>query len=597
MKALWLAMAAAMGMAQAAPVKVELKKTTDGWQMLRGGKPYRIKGAGGGGSMQLLKSLGGNSNRTWGVEEAGALLDEAQRQGMTVCVGIWLAHLEHGMDWNDPEQVYAQQERVREAVLKFRDHPALLMWCLGNEMEGHGNHAAIWSAINNMAAMAKRLDPNHPTMTIIAELGDAKVRNIHRLCPDIDIVGVNSYGGASSVPDRYRAQGGTKPIVLTEFGPPGQWESGKTAWDAPMEMTSDEKADWYRRGYEAFEREPLSLGSYAFLWGHKMEATPTWFGMLLPDGSRLASADTMSGLWTGKPPANRCPVIRRLTVDAAEVEPGATVTATLDASDREGDTLKAEWVLLREAGSYHADGRSEAELPSFPEAIVSADAKGAKVAMPKDPGGYRLYTYVRDGKGGAATANVPVLVRGEAKPPETPKAALPLTVYDEAGRAGAPYAPSGWMGNAGAMKVREDCPDGPFAGRTCIRVDYTAAGDWAGVLWQSPANDWGDRAGGWNLTGARRLAFRCRGAKGGEVVSFQVGGIGKDKEFHDTTLAKLEDVRLTAEWQEYRINLAGQDLSRIKTGFGWVVRGQGSPVTFYLDDIRYEQDDTGANDE
>jgi hypothetical protein len=150
-----------------------------------------------------------------------------------------------------------------------------------------------------------------------------------------------------------------------------------------------------------------------------MEATPTWFGMLLPDGSRLAAADTMSGLWTGRPPANRCPVIRKLSVDAAKVAPGATVTATLDGTDPEGDPLKAEWVLLREAGSYYADGRPESELPAFPAAIISGDATGARIAMPKDPGGYRLYAYLRDGKGGAATANVPLLVKGEAKAQET----------------------------------------------------------------------------------------------------------------------------------------------------------------------------------
>jgi hypothetical protein len=34
--------------------------------------------------------------------------------------------------------------------------------------------------------------------------------------------------------------------------------------------------------------------------------------------------------------------------------------------------------------------------------------------------------------------------------------------------------------------------------------------------------------------------------------------------------------------------LSGLDLSRIITGFAWVVAGQGAPVTFYLDDVRYE---------
>ena len=56
--------------------------------------------------------------------------------------------------------------------------------------------------------------------------------NLHRLCPDIDIVGINSYGGAASVPERYRKAGGTKPYILTEFGPPGRWEIEATAWGA-----------------------------------------------------------------------------------------------------------------------------------------------------------------------------------------------------------------------------------------------------------------------------------------------------------------------------------------------------------------------------
>jgi len=46
-------------------------------------------------------------------------------------------------------------------------------------------------------------------------------------------------------------------------------------------------------------------------------------------------------------------------------------------------------------------------------------------------------------------------------------------------------------------------------------------------------------------------------------------------------------VRLTDKWHKLRIPLNGRDLSRIKTGFGWSLAGQGKPVTFYLDNIRY----------
>jgi hypothetical protein len=47
-------------------------------------------------------------------------------------------------------------------------------------------------------------------------------------------------------------------------------------------------------------------------------------------------------------------------------------------------------------------------------------------------------------------------------------------------------------------------------------------------------------------------------------------------------------VKLTSDWREYSLDLSGKDLTRIKTGFCWVAAGQGAPVTFFLDDIRYE---------
>ena len=107
---------------------------------------FFIKGAGGDGSKTLLKELGGNSFRTWGVDDStGKLLDEAQRLGLKVTLGIWLGHKEHGFDYSNADQVAEQIEAVRNAVQKYRNHPALLMWALGNEMEGDGNSAAIWS--------------------------------------------------------------------------------------------------------------------------------------------------------------------------------------------------------------------------------------------------------------------------------------------------------------------------------------------------------------------------------------------------------------------------------------------------------------------
>lgn len=165
---------------------------------------------------------------------------------------------------------------------------------------------------------------------------------------------------------------------------------------------------------------------------------------------------------------------------------------------------------------------------------------------------------------------------------------LPFVVFEERGSTNNHYAPSGWMGNAKGITADEGCTNNPHAGKTCLRYTYSGVDDWAGVAWQDPANDWGEQAGGWNLTGAKQLKFWARGERGGETISFKFGILGADKKYSDTSMGAISDVKLTKEWAEYTIDLSGKDLTRIKTGFVWSVAGQGSPVVFFLDDIRFE---------
>lgn len=580
---------------RAQAVKVELRQDAEGgFTLVRGGEPYFIQGAGGGASKSLLKEMGGNSFRTWGVgDETQALLDEAHRLGLTVAVGFWLGHERHGFNYNDQQAVARQFEQCKQAVQKYKDHPAVLMWSIGNEMEGYeaGNNPRIWAAVQEIAAMCKQLDPNHPTMTVIAEIGGEKVQSINKWCPDIDIIGINSYGGGPSLADRYRKIGGTKPFVVTEFGPAGTWEVGTNGWGVPIEPTSTAKADAYRATYEKTilaERGRLCLGSYAFTWGSKQEATATWFGLILPGGQRVEATDTLYELWTGKKPANRCPTIQPLKVDGfARVAPGETVRVSTEIKDPDGDKLKIEWGLTKDFAQYHTGGDAVAAPPSYPDAILKQGESTVEVKMPEHGGGYFLYCFVTDDHNGAAVANVPLFVTGgEELTPAATKAQLPLILYGDGSTT--PYIPSGWMGNTAAIEMEGRHADNPRSGEHCLRVRYRAADNWGGVIWQNPANDWGDAPGGYDLRGAKALTFWARGDQGGEKVNFVMGVLGGDKKFRDSASAEMKDVQLTKEWKQYRIDLAGKDLSCIKTGFGWSLAGQGQPVTFYLDDIRFE---------
>lgn len=156
------------------------------------------------------------------------------------------------------------------------------------------------------------------------------------------------------------------------------------------------------------------------------------------------------------------------------------------------------------------------------------------------------------------------------------------------------FAPSGWMGDYRDIRFDDHWqPQGKKNAKTVIRIVYTAEGKqgngWTGIYWQNPPNNWGNRPGGFNLNGMKKLVFKARGEKGGErVEEFKVGGIGGD--YADSGSAEIGPVALTKDWKLYEISLAGQELSSITGGFCWTVSRESNPngAIFYLDDMRFE---------
>ncbi len=445
---------------------VKVARTNEGYTLLRNGEPYVIKGAGGRSRMEALKAAGGNSLRTWRPNRLRPSLDQAHELGLTMTVGLWMGHERHGHSYDDPAFVQRMHDAARAAVLELKDHPAVLMWGIGNEMEGDGRNPKVWQAVNDIARMIKSIDPNHPCMTVIAGTGHGKVRRFVEHCPDIDVLGVNAYGDLSRIPDALARQGWDKPYVITEFGPYGWWQREETSWGAELEPTSTQKAATYLESYQAAVlAQPHScFGAYAFLWGDKQEHTHTWFGMFLPTGERTAAVDAMTKVWTGAWPANRAPEIRDLTVTRADgpasghpdeqshgqVEaarhgpaeeagdgtpqskaggttegggngaakrpehiypPGTRLVCRVDAGDPNGDPLRIKWEVWAESTDKREGGDRE-EIPAqYPDAVVEAKGPEATVVLPERAGGYRVFVYVFDDEDYAATANVPVRVR------------------------------------------------------------------------------------------------------------------------------------------------------------------------------------------
>lgn len=394
--------------------RVAVVQTAEGFGLDVDGERFFIRGAGGQSRLGLLAASGANSIRTWGADGLGDVLDRAHANGLKVTAGIWLRHPRHGFDYSDAEAVRAQLEMVERVVLRHRDHPALLMWGVGNEVELMWDADEVFPHVNDAAALIKRLDPDHPTMVVIAGAAQEKIEAYLRHCTDADVLGVNSYGEIGSVAEDLLRFGYSGPYVVTEFGPRGHWETAAADWGAPIEASSAEKAEMYQRAYESavLGAPTRCLGSYAFLWGDKQETTATWFGLLLPTGERTQACDVLQELWTGVEPESRSPVVRGIESELAlaRVPAGGVFAAKVLATDPDRDDLACDWAVVEETRDRRFGGDREERPPEVPGSIMSTDGLAATVRVPEAGGAYRLFVTVRDGRGNAGTANVPFFV-------------------------------------------------------------------------------------------------------------------------------------------------------------------------------------------
>ena len=407
--------------AEESPVRIEVRGSAGAYALYRGGEPYAIRGAGVGNASDLasLARHGGNSARTWAVGD-GTMLDRAAELGLTVALCLDLARERHGFDYGDAAAVAEQLERVRAEVLAHRNHPALLFWIIGNELNHDFRHPGVYDAVNDISRMIHRLDPNHPTTTATAGLDASLLRVLEERAPDLDFLSVQLYGGLPGLPAVLAQVPSRWPVMVTEWGTIGHWEVPVTPWGAPLEPSSTAKARLYRKGHEQV-LEPMAgriIGDYAFLWGQKQERTPTWYGLLAADGRRTEAVDVLEHIWTGAWPSNRAPRLLELELDGkgaadhVRLVAGSEYGAQVAADDPEGDALRVEWIVMRESEATQAGGDAETVPETVAHVAAQPGQAGVTLRAPEDPGAYRLFVYVGDGRGAVAHANVPFLVAG-----------------------------------------------------------------------------------------------------------------------------------------------------------------------------------------
>ena len=410
---------AALTVGRAQVPEVTISKDSSGWTLLRHGEIHPVLGAGAKANFELLQSSGANSIRLWSTNKS-ALLDSAHARGMSVMLGLYLRPERTGMDYNDVHAVEGQLVELKQEILKYKDHPALLLWGIGNEVDLQYTNTRVWDSVEALAKFIHQVDPHHPTSTVLAGIDPAKIHMVRTHCPNVDVLGVNAYGSIEKLPLNLRRFGWEKPYLVTEWGVNGPFEAPKTAWGAKKEPPGGVKAATRLRRFEEIIAADSArcLGSYCFLWGQKQESTATWHGLFLSDGQPTDGVDAMHHAWTGEWPTTRAPGIVDLKLNGKGwrkdhvVQAGEVLRLEVEVEDHGAD-VRWTCALFPESTSTKTGGDRQASLKEIPASFKVSPGPVVEFIAPQQPGAYRVFVRACNTTDQCSSANLPLFVSAQ----------------------------------------------------------------------------------------------------------------------------------------------------------------------------------------
>lgn len=419
---------------------VQVKALGSGYQLYRNGKPYVVKGASvvDMDMLRAIKAAGGNSIRLYDTHNAGPILDSAHKLGLTVTLGLKLKQARREMDYGDDAAVALQFAELKKEVLRYKDHPALLMWAIGNETTLFIPHyyrnffalRKVFRAVDAVARMIHQVDGNHPTTIVLANVNKPLIQMATLVCHDIDLLSFNVFGRLKEVLPKVAYSGWKGPYLITEFGAKGYWGAPRTEWHSRVEPTSYHKAQYLQEQYQALAASGSHcLGSYVFLWGAKQEYTATWFSLFAPwAGMRPTElSDACAQAWTGSKPAGDVPSINYLLVDGRAdeqniyLQPDSAALLELHTLAPQRSELRLRWEIHEENPEYLNSSYKKHNPRVLADSIIRlapggpVDSAGGSVYRlrfntPTYEGPFRLYVYLMEPKGKVAVANASIFV-------------------------------------------------------------------------------------------------------------------------------------------------------------------------------------------
>ncbi|MGD8862810.1 MAG: glycoside hydrolase family 2 TIM barrel-domain containing protein [Myxococcales bacterium] len=234
------------------------------------------------GDAPLMAAAGLNAVRTYDAITDVAVLDTLHAAGIHVLDTVY------AWGGDDPSVVDARVNAVK-------DHPAILMWVLGNEWNYNGlyvgvSHQESLDALNAAAARIRALDDAHPIATVYGEIPSADTVDA---MPLIDVWGINAYRGIG-FGDLFESFAATsdKPMFLAEYG--------ADAYDATQGgVNLEAQADATRAlTLEIMAQAPAPAGGGQCLGGTIFEWADEWW----KDGAGSPDQHDVGGIAPGGGP-------------------------------------------------------------------------------------------------------------------------------------------------------------------------------------------------------------------------------------------------------------------------------------------------------
>jgi len=257
---------------------------------------------------QILRDAGVNTITGWDADKGyeqdkfdELTLDTANDYGIGVVMPL---NLPPEANYEDPAVVDDLLSQARAKVERFKNHPALRMWGVGNEVFWEMDpemYPAFQDAYLKIIDLFHQMDPHHPV--IYREAEDRYMPEIiDMLSASGDMrpwltFGLNIYNkDPDPMLSQWPSYGLDRPVFVSEFGAEGD--------------TPEERAEGYLDMWKAIRAHPdIVMGGAPYVWTTEgPEPTDKIWGLM--DGSSKPVDGTFAALaaaWRTEPTANRAP--------------------------------------------------------------------------------------------------------------------------------------------------------------------------------------------------------------------------------------------------------------------------------------------------